>query len=102
MVQNNTNKINERKDIFNIPIPVFRELENYFYQPCEENCNETYKNEINVNIFFSSFFVKIPYFSYYFVEIIFLINFFNVFQFWLFLIVKSNLENFILFYFYFI
>lgn len=31
VVQNNSNKINEKKDFINIPIPVFRELEDNFY-----------------------------------------------------------------------
>ena len=37
VVHNNTNKINVKKDVFNIPIPVFKELEDHFLN---KNANE--------------------------------------------------------------
>ena len=36
VVQNNSNKINEKKDYINIPIPVFKELQEDFYEIKEE------------------------------------------------------------------
>ncbi len=50
VVQNNSNKINERKDIFNIPIPVFTELEKNFYEITQNIEEQSYSNENNVKI----------------------------------------------------
>lgn len=46
VVQNNTNKINEKKDFVNIPIPVFRELEDNYYQ---QNEFDEQKNNLDLN-----------------------------------------------------
>lgn len=49
VVQNNTNKINERKDVFDIPIPVFKEVPNDYYnhdnKAIKENCGEYFLSE---------------------------------------------------------
>ena len=66
MVQNNSNKINEKKDYINIPIPVFKELEEDYYEikaemPLDLELNETMGNNVTFylteNIFFL-FFVR--------------------------------------------
>ena len=51
VVQNNTNKINEKKNIINIPIPVYKELEeNYFTKlPDEEDSRELKLNSDIIN-----------------------------------------------------
>ena len=66
VVQNNSNKINEKKDYINIPIPVFKELEEDYYEikaemPLDLELNETMGNNVTFylteNIFFL-FFVR--------------------------------------------
>lgn len=46
VVQNNTNKINERKDVFDIPIPVFKEISEDYYSnnhiPNDDYCADNY------------------------------------------------------------
>lgn len=57
MVQNNSNKINEKKEYINIPIPVFRELEDEYYT-LEEEIKDLDLNSdliLNVKFFFNSF-----------------------------------------------
>ena len=57
MVQNNSNKINEKKENINIPIPVFRELEDEYYT-LEEEIKDLDLNSdliLNVKFFFNSF-----------------------------------------------
>lgn len=61
VVQNNTNKINERKEFFNIPIPVFKELDEDFYNFNQENCEEIKADNCIVSIssyFSNKFFYK--------------------------------------------
>lgn len=50
VVQNNANKINERKDIFDIPIPVYRELEENFYELSQIDKEENNSIDINVSL----------------------------------------------------
>jgi hypothetical protein len=57
VVQNNSNKINEKKENINIPIPVFRELEDEYYT-LEEEIKDLDLNSdliLNVKFFFNSF-----------------------------------------------
>ena len=54
VVQNNSNKINEKKDFFDIPIPIFKELDENFY----ENCNEINSEYININSYLNELNVK--------------------------------------------
>jgi len=57
VVQNNSNKINEKKEYINIPIPVFRELEDEYYT-LEEEIKDLDLNSdliLNVKFFFNSF-----------------------------------------------
>ena len=61
VVQNNTNKINEKKDFKNIPIPVYRELEEDYYAtlPDEEESRDL---ELNSDIINNVNFVLIIYY----------------------------------------
>lgn len=54
VVQNNSNKINEKKDFFDIPIPIYKELDENFY----ENCNEINSEYININSYLNELNVK--------------------------------------------
>lgn len=46
VVHNNSNKINERKDVFNIPIPVYKELaDDFFSKNTYNDSSEGYFNE---------------------------------------------------------
>jgi len=51
VVQNNSNKINERKDVFDIPIPVFKELADDFYLDFIDNND---KNSGKANAIFET------------------------------------------------
>ena len=62
VVQNNSNKINEKKDYINIPIPVFRELEEDFYNFKEEMKDlGLNSNKILINKISFVFFLNLPF-----------------------------------------
>ena len=55
VVQNNTNKINEKKNLFEIPIPVYQEIQENFWEeenPLEEKHLDLNSDFLNNVIFF--------------------------------------------------
>lgn len=68
VMHNNTNKINEKKDVFNIPIPIFIELaDDFFNKNANEDSGKGYFNEeIPVSLFLLYSFVYFFILNYHF------------------------------------